>query len=116
MVRLSVPLSVRRRPPDLYQPTALRREVHIISLMSTLAAIVLLSVSLGLRGWATGNGDNCDYTYGLLSVEEKRNDNEGSTYGRKLSELIFKTLLLTSYSHQVLFCAATDNSVMCAQY
>ena len=95
MVRLSVPLSVRRRPPDVYQPTSLRREVHIISLMSTLAAIVLLSVSLGLRGWATGKGKNCDYTYGLLSVQESQRDSRKSTHGRKsLMVVDHNTILL----------------------
>ena len=74
MVRLSVPLVVRRRPPpDLRQPSALRREVHIVSLICTMASIILLAVSLGLRGWATGSGKRCQYTYGLLSVREEYN-------------------------------------------
>ena len=55
---------------DLHQPTALRREIHIVSLICTLVSIVLLAVSLGLRGWATGKGKMCQYTYGLLSVKE----------------------------------------------
>ena len=86
MVRLSVPLSVRRRPPaaDLHQPTALRREIHIVSLICTLTSIVMLAVSLGLRGWATGSGKSCHYTYGLLSVKEVYRNGAPTIHGCEL--------------------------------
>ena len=46
--------------------------------------MVLLAVSLGLRGWATGDGKLCKYTYGLLSVKEDVKLNKiDHEYGRK---------------------------------
>lgn len=97
MVRLSVPLVVRRRPPpDLRQPSALRREVHIVSLICTMASIILLAVSLGLRGWATGSGKRCQYTYGLLSVREEYNG-VPEIRGRKCYEYVVPNMLCMKF-------------------